>query len=155
MGTALLNHAIVSVIKSLLIYANFSYEDLIFATGQASSADSQKNLKTTKSKSKTHVRVRVNNVEFELNNQSKLDNDRNNDVLKLLKEKQNDIASLKSKVRSLKKPKGGEVHLNNQTGEWARPKCDARNKWGNEEYKHCFIFDEPGHVAWRCPGKPP
>ena len=117
LGTALLNHAIVSVIKSLLIYANFSYEDLIFATGQASSADSQKNLKTTKSKSKTHVRVRVNNVEFELNNQSKLDNDRNNDVLKLLKEKQNDIASLKSKVRSLKKPKGGEVHLINQTGE--------------------------------------
>lgn len=117
LGTALLNHAIVSVIKSLLIYANFSYEDLIFATGQASSADSQKNLKTTKSKSKTHVRVRVNNVEFELNNQSKLDNDRNNDVLKLLKAKQNDIASLKSKVRSLKKPKGGEVHLNNQTGE--------------------------------------
>ena len=117
LGTALLNYAIVSVIKSLLKYANFSYEDLIFATGQPSSADSQKNLKTTKSKSKTHVRVRVNNVEFELNNQSKLDNDRNNDVSKLLKAKQNDIASLKSKVRSLKKPKGGEVHLNNQTGE--------------------------------------
>lgn len=117
LGTALLNDAIVSVIKPLLKYASVSYENLIFATGQASSADSQRNLKTTKSKSKTHVRVRVSNVEFELNNQSKLDNDRNNDVLKLLKAKQNEIASLKSKVKSLKKPKGGEVHLINQTGE--------------------------------------
>ena len=141
--TGLDSDATVFEITSLLKNIKVSDEDLIFAIGQASYADSQRSNKLNKVK-QNRQRVDINNVDsdFAVSNNNLIPKKQlseimsgkqnvcvartsdNNDVIKLLEAMRSDINSLKTEVSNLKKNKN-----RNEKGELT----DIRNQTGGEK----------------------
>ena len=176
--TGLLSDAIVSEIKPLLKNIKVSGEDLIFAIGQASYADSQRSSKFNKVK-QNRQRVGVNCVDSEFAIQKNdlpkkqlsdtMSGKQNvcaaqtsdNDVIKLLEAMRSDIASLKTEVSNLKKCKTRNderesSERRNQRGgdqqeHWKKAKCEDCRQKQTDYCRHCFVCGGIGHIARRCP----
>ena len=161
--TGLLSDAIVSEIKPLLKNIKVSDEDLIFAIGQASYADSQRSNKLSKVK-QNRQRVGVNNVDSDFvvtNNDLKkqlsdtmpgkqnvcvAQTSDNNDVIKLLESMRGDLISLKTEVSNLEKKKdrygkGEPSEIRNQRGGeqrdfWEKGKCEDCRKGQVDDCRH-------------------
>ena len=179
--TGLLRDAIVSEIKPLLKNINVSDEDLIFAIGQASSADSQRNNKMNKTKY-NRQQAGVHNIDSEfvfpsndlssneLSGRNKVSGKQNlcpvsgntseNDIVKLLKEMQSEISSLKSEVRYMKKSKSekdssgeGNQAAESHQEQRKRPKCKECREKKVDDCRHCFVCGGTGHISCRCPSR--
>ena len=149
--TGITNDNIIAEIKPIIKEGSVSDEDLIFAVGQASSVDSQRNNKIKKTKTKGCI----NNLTSEVLSEITPDN-QDKDVLKVLKEMQNELASLKTEVRALKKEKSSKDYREESSNNYyvnRSKKCESCEKFGYQECRHCFKCGGIGHAIRNCPSK--
>ena len=158
--TGLSSESILSEIKSLLRDLATSDEDLIFAVGQASSADPQRLNKISKVKG-SKGRVNMLNLSRSVPEEcdEKLMGEPSSDkaggdeaFTELLKSMQKQLNSLQGQVKDMKLDKTSRQSFPNDTSKFRSNKCQDCLA-NNCACVHCFICGHEGHIARKCPQK--